>query len=69
MGVLDPVCGFGPYVNQHNCEGSRRRGRAWPTPRTAPTWQVQVRTGRSVSSGVERLVTPSAGSCGTTVAE
>lgn len=55
MGVLDPVRDFGPYVNQHNREGSRRRSEAWPKLRTAPTWHVQVRTGRSAGGGVEPL--------------
>jgi hypothetical protein len=55
MGVLDPVCGFGPYVNQHNREGSRCRSEAWPELRTTPTWHVQVRTGRSVGGGVEHF--------------
>jgi hypothetical protein len=43
-------------VNQHTREGSRRRSSLVPALRTAPTWQCQVRNGRSFIGRVEHVL-------------
>ena len=53
MGALDPVRGSGFNVNQHTCEGSRRRSKGVAEAPHGTHLACQVRSGWGITGRVE----------------